>query len=325
MARRHAALAVANERAPSLRDDLAEILAGLTAPQKHISSKYFYDRHGSELFDLICTLPEYYPTRTELAIMRRHADEIRALVGPRASIIELGAGSNTKVRRLLDCLEQPAAYVPVDISPDYLVAQAAELAHDYPGLHVQPVFADFTRPFELPRHPVEPARNLVFFPGSTIGNFSRERALELLRVMVAQAKQGGALLIGVDLRKDPAILHAAYNDSAGVTAAFNLNVLRRFNRELDATFDLDAFRHSAVYDEAEGRIEMRLVSKRGQSARLAGVPLHFAWGEHIVTEHSHKYSVDEFRALAARAGFEPVRTWTDEDGLFSVHFLTATA
>lgn len=322
MGRRHAALAVANERAPSIRDDLPDILAGLRAPQKRISSKYFYDKRGSELFDLICALPEYYPTRTELQLMRRHGDEIRALVGPRASIIELGAGSNAKVRLLLDCLEQPAAYVPVDISPDYLTAQAAELARDYPEVHVQPVFADFTRPFELPAHPVEPARNLVFFPGSTIGNFTRERALELLRVMAAEAKPGGALLIGVDLRKDPDILRAAYNDSAGVTAAFNLNVLRRLNRELDADFDLDAFRHLAVYDEAEGRIEMRLVSKRGQSVRLAGVSLDFAWGEHIVTEHSHKYSVDEFRALAARAGFEPVRTWTDGDELFSVHFLT---
>jgi dimethylhistidine N-methyltransferase len=305
-----------------LSEARAEILEGLTARQKRISSKYFYDEHGSKLFDRICALDEYYVTRTELALMKQHVAEVATLVGPRAAVIEFGAGSNIKVRPLLDELHEPAAYVPVDISRDYLLEQAEELAADYPQLHVQPVFADFTRPFELPEHPVVPERNLIFFPGSTIGNFSRTRALELLTVMVAEAKPGGALLIGVDLRKDPAILHAAYNDGAGVTAEFNLNVLARLNRELDADFCLRRFEHCAIYDEAEGRIEMRLVSTRRQTVRVAGVGLSFDEGEHIVTEYSHKYSLEEFTELARCAGFEPCRAWVDDDRLFSVHYMS---
>jgi L-histidine Nalpha-methyltransferase len=315
-------LATANDTAPDVGDDVTEILAGLTAPQKKISPKYFYDERGSELFDEICGLPEYYPTRTELEIMRRHLGEMAALIGPGASVIEFGAGSNVKVRLLLDGLIEPAAYVAVDISPDYLVRQAEELARDYPDVHIQPVFADFTQPFELPRHPVEPRRNLVFFPGSTIGNFTRARAGELLEVMCAEAKSGGALLIGVDLKKDPAIIRAAYNDSQGVTAAFNLNVLARLNRELGTDFRLEDFRHEAVWDEAEGRIEMRLISGRDHVVRVGGRPVRFARGEFIITEYSHKYSLDEFRALARRAGFEPERAWVDEKQLFSVHYMT---
>jgi dimethylhistidine N-methyltransferase len=305
--------------APCLRDARADILRGLTARQKQISPKYFYDERGSKLFDRICGLDEYYITRTELELMQRNLAEVATLVGPRAAVIELGAGSNTKVRMLLDHLHAPAAYVPVDISRNYLLEQAHELAADYPRVHVQPVVADFTRPFRLPAHPGE--RNLIFFPGSTIGNFSRARALELLTFMAAEAKQGGALLIGVDLRKDPAILHAAYNDEAGVTAEFNLNVLARLNRELDADFRLRDFEHCAVYDETESRIEMRLVSRRRQTVNVADVRVTFDEGEHIVTEHSHKYSVGEFRGLARRAGFEPVRTWIDDRDLFSIHYL----
>lgn len=316
------ALASANETAPDVAEDRSEILAGLTAPQKRISPKYFYDQRGSELFDQICNLPEYYPTRTELSIMDEHLDEIAKLVGPRAAVIEFGAGSNVKVRQLLNRLEDPAAYVPVEISADYLVQQAEDLARDYPHVHIQPVFADFTQPFELPRHPLEPKRNLVFFPGSTIGNFSRAKAEDLLRVMREEAKVGGALLIGVDLRKDPAMLRAAYNDSAGVTAEFNLNVLHRLNRELDANFDIDSFRHDAVYDDAGGRIEMRLVSMKDQLVRVAGRDIPFRNGEYIVTEHSHKYSLDEFQALARRAGFTPVKVWTDDDAMFSVHYMS---
>ena len=312
----------ANDIAPDVATEAEDILAGLTAPQKRISPKYLYDQRGSELFDQICELPEYYPTRTELKLMHAHLPEIAGLVGPRAAVIELGAGSNQKVRLLLDHLEEPAAYVPVDISPDYLLEQAQALARDYPDVHVQPVFADFTKPFALPEHPVEPERNLVFFPGSTIGNFTRRRALSLLDVMAAEAKTGGALLIGVDLKKDPDILHAAYNDSQGVTAAFNLNLLARLNRELDATFDLDSFVHEAVYDEQESRIEMRLVSMRQQRVHVAGVALDFDRGEYIITEYSHKYSLDEFRTMAARAGFEPRQAWVDEARLFSVHYMT---
>jgi dimethylhistidine N-methyltransferase len=322
MARETAETTAAHQAAaPCLRDAQADILKGLTARQKRISPKYFYDERGSKLFDRICELEEYYITRTELDLMQRHLPEIATPVGPRAAVVELGAGSSTKVRMLLDHLHEPAAYVPVDISRDYLLEQAEELAADYPHVHVQPVVADFTRPFRLPDHPVVPERNLFFFPGSTIGNFSRARALELLTMMAAEAKQGGALLIGVDLRKDPAILHAAYNDEAGVTAEFNLNLLARLNRELDADFRLRDFEHCAVYDEAESRIEMRLVSMRRQTVNVADVRVTFDEGEHIVTEHSHKYSLGEFRGLARCAGFEPNRTWVDDRELFSIHYM----
>jgi len=316
-------LATANETSPDLAHQIDEILEGLLAPQKHLSPKWFYDERGSELFDRICTLPEYYPTRTELSIMSAHLDEVAELVGPRAAVIEFGAGSSLKVRQLLDALDEPAAYVPVEISADYLLKQAEELARDYPDVHIQPVFADFTQPFELPAHPVTPERNLVFFPGSTIGNFTRAEARNLLGVMRAEAKDDGALLIGVDLQKDPEILHAAYNDSAGVTAEFNLNVLHRLNRELGANFDVDAFRHEAVYDEEKGRIEMRLVSLANHIVTIAGRRIPFRRGEYIITEYSHKYSIEGFQAMARNAGFEPLRVWTDEQGLFSVHYMEA--
>ncbi len=317
-----AGLTPANETAPDLSENAAEILNGLRAEQKWISPKYLYDQRGSELFDEICSLPEYYPTRTELKLMDAHLDEVAELVGPQAAVIEFGAGSNIKIRKLLDRLIDPAAYVPVEISAEYLLEQAQDLARDYPSVHVQPVFADFTQAFELPVHPVEPRRNLVFFPGSTIGNFTRPKARELLSVMRLEARGDGALLIGVDLRKDPAVLHAAYNDSAGITAAFNLNVLERLNRELGADFDPGSFEHRAVYDEAEGRIEMRLVSLKPQSVTVAGETLRFDHGEHIITEYSHKYSVDEFAALARTAGLRPERAWTDARSLFSLHYLT---
>jgi L-histidine N-alpha-methyltransferase len=307
-------------------DPLAdEVLSGLLGSPKALPPKLFYDDRGARLFEEICELPEYYPTRTEMKIMDAHMEEIAKLVGPHAAVIEFGAGSNIKVRQLLDGLDSPTAYVPVEISPDYLLQQAQDLARDYPNIHIQPVFADFTQPFELPRHPVEPERNLVFFPGSTIGNFTRTQAADLLGVMQAEAKPGGALLIGVDLRKDPDTLRAAYNDSAGVTAKFNLNVLRRLNRELDADFDETKFRHEAVWDDAEGRIEMRLISREDQTVTVGGRKIGFQRGEHIVTEYSHKYSVAEFQQLARSAGFTPRRVWTDEHEMFSVHFMTVDA
>jgi L-histidine Nalpha-methyltransferase len=312
----------ANATAPGIAEDREEILRGLTASQKRLSPKYFYDKHGSELFDRICSLPEYYPTRTELDLMEDHVGEVAALVGERAAVIEFGAGSSVKVRRLLDGLCEPAAYVPVDISPEFLFDQVESLRGDYPGVYMQPVFADFTRRFDLPVLPVATRRNLVFFPGSTIGNFSRRRALEVLEVMAAKAKPGGALLIGVDLQKDPAILHAAYNDAEGLTAEFNLNLLARLNRELDADFDLECFEHEAVYDRDQRRIEMRLVSAATQRVSVAGVPIDFATGEYIITEYSHKYSPEEFHALASRAGFVPERTWIDDAELFSIQYMT---
>ena len=301
---------------------LAEILEGLAAPVKRISPKYFYDQRGSELFDEICNLPEYYPTRTEFEIMERRLPEIAALVGPRAAVIEFGAGSNAKARMLLEHLETPVAYVPVEISGEYLSEQAEALARDFPGLSVIPVVADFTKPFDLPEHPIAPERNIVFFPGSTIGNFTRAVARDLLAVMREEAKPGGALLMGVDLVKDERIVEAAYNDSRGVTARFNLNVLHHLNAGIGADFRPERFRHEAVYDAAHDRIEMRLVSLERQSVHIAGRTIEFAAGEHIVTEYSHKYSIGGFADLARQAGLEPAAAWTDANALFSVHYLT---
>jgi len=313
---------ISNNKVPETSDACVEILLGLTARQKHISPKYFYDERGSHLFDQICQLPEYYLTRTELRLMDSHFDEVADLVGPRASVIEFEAGSNIKIRKLLDHLAEPAAYVPVDISGDYLLKQAAALTRDYPNVHVQPVFADFTQPFDLPQHPVMPERNLVFFPGSTIGNFAPGEAVELLKVMRLEARPGGALLIGVDLRKNPGVLHAAYNDSRGVTAEFNLNVLRRLNTEFDGNFDLANFSHLAIYDESRGRIEMRLISQKAQRVIVAGQEISLAANEFIITEYSYKYSLDGFGALARSAGWKPERIWVDENNFFSMHYLT---
>jgi dimethylhistidine N-methyltransferase len=303
-------------------EERAEILAGLRAPQKRISPKYFYDQRGSELFDEICTLPEYYPTRTEHRIMAQHLADIAELVGPGAAVIELGAGSSAKARQLLAELHEPIAYVPVEISGEYLSGQAEELARDFPDVSVVPVVADFTKPFDLPIHPTMPQRNLVFFPGSTIGNFTRSEAKKLLETMRAEAKPGGALLLGVDLVKDASIIEAAYNDAQGVTAEFNRNVLHHLNAALGADFDPEQFRHEAIYDPRRERIEMRLVSLVEQSVSVDGETIRFAAGEHILTEYSHKYSVDGFRALAREAGLAPRAVWTDADGLFSVHYLT---
>ena len=303
-------------------EELNEILEGLCDNQKRISPKYFYDQRGSELFDEICTLPEYYLTRTEFQIMRTHLPGIAARVGPGAAVIEFGAGSNVKAKQLLGELIEPVAYVPVEISGEYLAAQADELAQTFPSLSVIPVVADFTKPFDLPRHPSAPQRNLVFFPGSTIGNFTRAEALNLLEVMRTEAKPGGALLIGVDLVKDVDVVESAYNDSRGVTAEFNLNVLRHLNAGVAANFDTEHFRHEAVYDTDRDRVEMRLVSTKEQTVTIAGETIPFAAGEYIITEYSHKYSIEGFAALAERAGLEPEAVWTDAEELFSVHYLT---
>jgi L-histidine N-alpha-methyltransferase len=299
-----------------------EILLGLAADPKRLSPKFFYDQRGSELFDQICDLPEYYLTRTEMQIMDRYLTDVSARVGPNAAIIEFGAGSNQKVRQLLEYLVDPGAYVPVEISGDYLEEQAQELAADFPRLSIKPVVADFTQPFELPTHDVMPSRNLVFFPGSTIGNFTRRQARDLLSVMCSEAKPGGALLIGVDLRKDVALIEAAYNDEQGVTAEFNRNVLRVLNNEHDATFEVDAFRHEAVFDDEESRIEMRLVSTKPQTVSVYDRDISFRKDEYIITEYSHKYSIAGFTALAREAGFEPEACYTDDDEMFSLHYMT---
>lgn len=301
-------------------DDLAEILAGLAQEQKTLSPKFFYDDRGSALFEQITRLPEYYLTRTELAIMERHVGEIARLVGPQASLIEFGSGSSTKTRILLERLDRLAAYVPVDISRDHLFAAAEKLAAEFPHIEVLPVAADFTQPFRLPQPKIMPLRNIVYFPGSTIGNFSPAGALALLEVMRQEAAEDGALLIGVDLKKDKAILEHAYNDRRGVTAEFNLNMLERLNREFGASFDLGQFDHRAIYVEERGRIEMHLVSRREQWVTVGGARFHFRKGESIRTECSHKYTLDEFGAMAARTGFEVHEVWTDDDRLFSVQY-----
>jgi dimethylhistidine N-methyltransferase len=303
---------------------LEDVLRGLALPEKNIPSLYFYDQRGSELFDAITTLPEYYPTRTEISILEAHGAAMAAALGPGVRLIELGSGSATKTELLLAQLEAPAAYVPVEISREHLLASAARIAADFPGLEVLPVTADFTEPFDLPepkRHVVR--RNVAFFPGSTIGNFPRAMAADLLRATRQEVGAGGAMLIGVDLKKDQAVLERAYNDAAGVTAEFNLNLLVRLNRELGANFDVAAFRHEAVWDEAHGRIEMRLVSTRPQVVRIAGRRFPFAAGEILVTEYSHKYSLEAFRALAEGSGFTVAQVWTDPQRLFSVQLLAA--
>ena len=296
------------------------LLNGLRKTSKEIACKYFYDEAGSELFDAICDLPEYYQTRTEMALLTRHAPEIAALMGEGVEIVEFGAGSLRKVRILLDAARDPRAYTPLDISGDYLRNVVHSLAADYPALTLRPLVGDFTLPLEIPALPGPASRRAGFFPGSTIGNFKPDAAMALLRRMRATLG-GGGLLIGVDLVKDPVRLHAAYNDAAGVTALFNKNLLNRANRELGADFDLDGFAHYAPYNAAAHRIEMYLVSLKRQSVNLCGQRFEFAQGEPVHTEDSHKYTIESFREMAARAGFSPRAVWTDPDRLFSIHWL----
>lgn len=305
-----------------MTDETASIIEGLSAAPKRISSKYFYDEAGSKLFEDITRLPEYYPTATEIGILEANADEIAGLIGPQASLIEFGSGSSLKIRILLEHAEDLAVYVPVDISADHLAESAAQLRHDFPGLEIIPVVADFMRPFRLPSPAIMPRRNIVFFPGSTLGNFERDDALGLLCVMYQEAGEDGALLIGVDLQKDPRIIERAYNDSAGITADFNRNILRHLNTRFGADFDVDAYTHSAVYDAAHGRIEMRLVSRGEQVVRVGDATISIADGEAITTEYSHKYTLDGFAALAQEAGFRLQQAWTDADDLFAVLYCT---
>ena len=302
-------------------DELDELIDGLRQPEMMISPKYFYDERGSQLFEEITRLPEYYPTETELGIMRDNVGEIARLVGKQASLIEFGSGSSLKTRVLLENLDELAAYVPVDISEDHLLVSARQIREEFPDLDVLPVVADFTQPFQLPSPRVMPVRNVVYFPGSTIGNFTHDAALDLLRVMHGEAGENGALLIGVDLQKDPAIIERAYNDSAGVTAEFNRNMLRHLNREFDADFDLDAFAHSAEYNEDEGRIEIRLVSGQDQEFTLGDVSFSIGKDEAILTEYSHKYTLEGFAAMADATGFRVERVWMDAERLFSVQYL----
>ncbi len=302
---------------------LQDVIDGLSQSQKRIAPKYFYDAQGSELFDQICELEEYYPTRTEIGLLKDRADEIAGIISGQ-HLIEFGSGSSTKVRILLDAATRLASYVPVDISKDHLYASAEAIAKDYPGLEVLPICADFTQPFDLPEK-LDAGTRVAFFPGSTIGNFSRKEAENFLAMTADILGDGGGMVIGVDLKKDPDILNAAYNDDDGVTADFNLNLLKRINRELDGTFELDNFSHEAHYNEKKGRIEMHLVSDKDQSVSVDGHVFHFKQDESIHTENSHKYDIDEFQDLGRDAGFIAEKTWTDDDHLFSVHYLKVAA
>ncbi len=302
-----------------------DLSRGLAKDPRSIPPKYFYDASGSALFDRICELPEYYQTRTELKILSDNASAIADLVGPRAEIVEFGAGSLTKVRLLLDAFARSRAtlrYLPIDISADHLNGAVQRLRADYPDVDIHPVIGDYTDALELPAFAAPQMNRLGFFPGSTIGNFAPEEAFTFLQLAARQLR-GGGLLIGVDLVKDPARLHAAYNDSAGVTAAFNLNVLQRANRELGCDFDISAFAHYACYNTVMHRIEMHLVSRRNQTVRVGEAQFAFVEGETIHTENSYKFTIDGFRTLAARAGFRPGPVWTDDERLFSVHWLHA--
>ncbi len=305
-------------RSASFLDD---VLAGLAAPQKALSPKYFYDARGCELFEAICGLPEYYPTRTEMAMMRAYAQDMAEHLGRGCMMIEYGCGSGHKTHVLIAQL-RPVAYVPIDIAGEQLKAAALRLAQEFPELIIVAVCTDYSRPLRLPEiEGMHAQRRVIYFPGSTIGNFTLPEAGAFLRNVRALAGAGGAMLVGVDLKKDPAVLHAAYNDAQGITAEFNLNLLRRINRELGADFDLSAFRHHAFYNAEIGRIEMHLESLAAQRVTLAGRHIDFRRGETIHTENSYKYSVDEFRALARASGFEPQAVWTDPGQLFSVHYL----
>lgn len=303
------------------QDFRRQVLHGLRRAPKELPCKFFYDERGSRLFDAICDLDEYYLTRTELTILRRHAGDMANRLGDRCLLAEYGSGSSVKTRLLLDQLEQPAAYVPVDISREHLLRTAAGLAASYPGLEILPVCADFTDEFALPNPSRLEARQVVYFPGSTIGNFRPAAAVALLRRIAAQVGAGGGLLIGYDLRKSRTVLEPAYDDRDGVTREFNLNLLARINRELDGDFDLDHFRHRAFYDERRGRVEMHLVSERSQAVRVGSEEFHFTEGESVRTECSYKYTVAGFGRLAARAGFRAVETWTDERRWFCVQYL----
>jgi len=313
-------LPLLDQSTPSTDSFRATVLEGLQHEQKEIPSKFLYDERGSKLFDAICETDDYYPTRTEIGIMKQHVEEMVDAIGPRALLAEYGSGSSLKTRILLDHVEDLALYVPIDISRAHLVESAETIADLYPHIPVQPLCADYTDAFELPKPPRPAARTVVYFPGSTLGNFQPDDARRFLADIADTVGTDGGLLIGVDLKKDVEVLRAAYNDSEGVTAAFNKNLLRRMNRELEATFDLDQFEHRALWNEQAGCIEMHLRSRIDQTVTVAGEPIAFAEGETIRTEYSYKYTLDDFEALAAEAGLAVEQVWTDDQSYFSVQY-----
>ena len=304
---------------PEIADFRSDVIQGLSAEVPYISPKYFYDEIGSRLFEEICNSEEYYPTRTEVSIIRDNIDDIVEELGKDCLLIEPGSGDSYKVRLLLDAL-RPIAYLPIDISKLYLQGEAQKLATEFTWLNVHAICADFTGKLELPYH-VESTNKVAFFPGSTIGNFAPEQAISVLKEIKMMVGEGGGLLIGVDLQKNSNILNAAYNDKSGFTEQFNKNLLVRINRELQANFNLEQFQHYAFYNEEQFRIEMHLVSLRDQQVTIDDVILHYKKDQSILTEYSHKYSIDGFQILAEQAGFKIKKSWVDNDQLFSVHYL----
>ncbi len=303
-------------------DFLRETIAGLSRTPRTLPYKFFYDERGARLFQKICELPEYYITRTELGILRLHGADMATALGGQIELIGLGTGAGTKTQILLEELNEPAVYIPIDISREQLQKSTARFREIFPGLEILPVCADYLEHFELPLPRRPSSRSVVYFPGSTIGNFEPSAAAEFLRRLVDLCGEGGGLLIGVDLQKDRHIIEDAYNDSQGVTAEFNLNLLARANRDLGTDFDLDSWRHRAIYNSNEGRIEMYLISQINQTAHLEGRQFHFAAGEKIVTEFSYKHTPEGFTELARTAGFDFVRMWTDDARLFGVFYFS---
>jgi dimethylhistidine N-methyltransferase len=305
---------------PESSDFISDAIAGLSSNPRTLPYKYFYDERGAALFQKICDLPEYYITRTEIDILDRNRAEIASHLGPNIELIGLGTGAGTKTRILIEALETPAVYIPVDISEKQLRESTANFRKIFPDLEILPVCADYLQPVVLPSPHHKPARNVVYFPGSTIGNFEPDEAVQFLRRVANVCRENGGLLIGADLKKAGDVLEAAYNDRAGVTAQFNLNLLERVNRELGADFDLDQWRHRAIYNSDAGRIEMYLISESDQFVHLDEQRFHFRRAEKIVTEFSYKYSPEEFSALAGKAEFEFAQMWTDDARLFGVFY-----
>lgn len=312
------------ELAPAEADFLAEMVAGLSRQPRLLPYKFFYDEHGSDLFLKICETPEYYVTRTEMQILRDFGSEMAATVGDGIELIGLGTGAGTKTGLLLEHLRNPVAYVPVDISTELLAQSSARFRQRFPDLEVLPISADYLQPVELPTPRRQPKKRVVYFPGSTIGNFEPAQALDFLQRIRRVSKKNDGLLIGVDLKKDRAVLEAAYNDRAGVTAQFNLNLLVRANRELGADFDLAQWRHRAVFNEAQSRIEMQLISQTAQTVNLGDESFHFDAGEIVTTEYSYKHSREAFTELAAQAGFTFQKLWTDDRQLFGIFYFSVT-
>jgi dimethylhistidine N-methyltransferase len=310
---------------PASSDFLAEAIAGLSASPRTLPCKFFYDDRGSELFQEISELPEYYVTRAEMQILTQCRTEIAAQLGPGIELIGLGTGAGTKTRILLEKLRDPVAYISVDISKEQLRQSTALFQRLFPDLEVLPVCADYLQPVALPTPKRKPTHNVVYFPGSTIGNFEPSDARNFMKRICRVCGHDGGLLIGVDLQKDPRLLERAYNDEQGVTAQFNLNLLARANRELAANFDLKHWRHNAIYNSDAGRIEMHLISKKDQTVNIADHEFRFRVGEKIITEYSYKHTPESFSALAAQAGFRRAQMWTDDAQLFGVFsFVVAT-